>query len=298
MSKLEPPLPVKNGVSPTRLWLPTGGWKTMCDFLVEKFPHVEVGQFHARFRRREIRLANGQFLTVDSPYYSGTHLFFYRELENEIPIPFKERVIYQDENILVADKPHFLPVAPSGNYLHETLLVRLRRSLDLPELELCHRLDRETAGVILLTKRQSVSAYYNKLFSKRMIKKCYHAIAPASDILFPVVHRSRLVPGTPFFRMREVDGLVNSETHINLIESRGTNCLYRLVPVTGKKHQLRVHLAGLQIPIKNDRFYPKLMMEKNATNNYVSPLQLLAKSLSFVDPFSKNTCYFESQFSL
>ena len=296
MKEQKLPLPVKNGVSPNGLWLPTGHWNTVFDFFLEQFPHLNPAECSKRFQRKEVVTADGQVLTQSSQYVPGQHLYFYRELENELAIPFEEKIIYEDENILVADKPHFLPVAPTGQYLHETLLVRLRKKLQIDSLELCHRLDRETAGVVLLTKKQAVRAEYHALFSNRKITKIYHAVAPTVDLNFPIKRTSRLVKSKPFFRMKEIDGPANSETHINLLENRGINSLYQLSPITGKKHQLRVHLAGLNIPIVDDSFYPVLLEKK--PGDYASPLQLLAKSIQFIDPRSRELYYFESKFSL
>ncbi len=290
------PLPIKNGVSPNSLWLPKGRWETIFEYFLEQFPHLNSTECSKRFQRNEVVTADGQVLTESSLYRADQHIFFYRELENEVLIPFEENIIYEDENILVADKPHFLPVAPTGQYLHETLLVRLRRKLQLDNLELCHRLDRETAGIVLLTKKQSVRADYHALFSARKITKIYHALAPTLELDFPIIRASRMIKGTPFFRMIETSGKANSETHIQLLENRGENSLYQLSPISGKKHQLRVHLAGLNMPIINDRFYPKLL-ERNIAD-YSSPLQLLAKSIKFVDPLSNKTQYFESHLSL
>jgi len=290
------PLPIKNGVSPNCIWLPKGDWETVFDYFCTQFPHINPAESLKRFQRKEVVTASGQVLSESSPYVSGQHLYFYRELTNERAIPFEEIIIYQDENILVADKPHFLPVAPTGQYLHETLLVRLRNKLQLESLELCHRLDRETAGVVLLTKKQTVRAAYHALFSERKITKIYHALAPTLDLEFPISRISRLQKAEPFFRMKEADGPANSETQIQHLENRGANSLYQLSPITGKKHQLRIHLAGLNMPIVNDCFYPVLLEKKS--DDYALPLQLLAKSIEFIDPFSQQRQYFESGYSL
>lgn len=296
MKEQKVPLPIKNGVSPNSIWLPKGDWKTVFDYFLEKYPHLEPLEWSKRFQRNEVVTASGQILMETSPYVSRQHLYFYRELESELTIPFEEKILYEDDNILVADKPHFLPVAPTGQYLHETLLVRLRTKLQLNMLELCHRLDRETAGIVLLTKRKSVRAQYHALFSERKITKIYHALAPTVGLDFPIIRASRLDKSEPFFRMKETDGPANSETHIDLLENRGANSLYQLSPISGKKHQLRVHLAGLNMPIINDCFYPVLQEKK--VEDFTAPLQLLAKSIQFIDPLSNEPRYFTSDLSL
>ena len=290
------PIPVKDGVSPNRHFLPKGDWNTMLDYFSERFPHLSDEQINNRFGKKEVVAESGEVLTASSPYQSEQHIYFYRELTSEVLIPFKEKILFQDENILVADKPHFLPVAPSGEYLHHTLLVRLRKRLNNDYLELCHRLDRETAGLVLLTKHKKIRHQYQSLFSEKKIRKTYHARVKKTEFSYPLTHKSLLVKGEPFFRMKEISGSPNSETKIELIENRCDHDLLKLIPVTGKKHQLRVHLSALGMPIINDRFYP--ILKQPVKNDYSSPLQLLAKSLDFIDPITNKPVHFESSFSL
>ncbi len=287
------PLPIKNGVSPNCLWLPEGEWSRYFDFFLEKFPHLNKDECADRFLRNEVVLSCGTVLNIEDQYQSGQHLYFYRELINELQLPFKETIVFEDENIVIVDKPHFLPVAPTGQYLHETLLVRQRKSLKIDELELCHRLDRETAGLVMLSKRKEVRAQYHALFSERKIVKTYHALAPTINLKFPMVHKSKMVKGEPYFRMKEIVGKFNTETIIQLLENRGVNSLYQLSPITGKKHQLRVHLSSLGIPIVNDPIYPIII--NKPSDDLTKPLQLLAKSIEFIDPINHKQQVFHSK---
>lgn len=234
---------------------------------------------------------------TETAFRVGACIFYYRELENEKPIPFREQVLYQDEHILVADKPHFLPVIPSGKFLHETLLVRLRRQLMTEDLVPIHRLDRETAGVVLFSLNRETRGHYTSLFRNRKVRKVYEALAPTlEEVNFPITRRSRVVPAEPFFRMKEVSGEANSETQISVINNLGSIGLYQLLPLTGRKHQLRVHLAALGIPVINDKLYPALTPSDDG--DFSQPLKLLAKSISFRDPLSGREHYFESSIRL
>ena len=293
-SALNPPLPIIEGVGPSCVALPAGPWKTVMDFFMERYPRVDFATWTARMAKGQVVDETGRRLNSASAYRMGACIFYYREPSCEKPIPFIERVIYQDEHILVADKPHFLPVIPAGRFLHETLLVRLRKQGKLEELVPLHRLDRETAGVVLFSLNRKTRGLYSSLFQDRKIRKLYEALAPApSNLLsFPLTRRSRIVRGEPFFRMKEAAGEPNSETNIEVLEQSDSVTLYQLIPITGKKHQLRVHLSALGIAIINDALYPCANFEME--DDFSEPLKLLAKSISFKDPLSGEERYFKS----
>ena len=287
------PLSIVEGVAPSCQWLPAGPWKTVIDFFREHYPYVDAETWSARMAKGQVVDESGRRVDSESSYRVGACIFYYRELENEKAIPLVEHVLYEDEYILIADKPHFLPVIPSGRFLHETLLVRLRKQRRPEALVPVHRLDRETAGVVLFSLNLKTRGHYTSLFRNRKIRKVYEALAPTlEDSRFPTTRRSRIVRGEPFFRVKEVAGEANSETHINPLSNLGRVSLYQLVPVTGRKHQLRLHLAALGIPVINDKLYPA--MTSSDDNDFSSPLKLLAKSILFQDPLTGREHYFES----
>jgi tRNA pseudouridine32 synthase/23S rRNA pseudouridine746 synthase len=280
------PLPIRHGVGPSYLWLPHGRWDGMLAFLIERFPDVGEAAWRDRMARCEVVDGMGEVLAPGSAVRPGTRIWYYRELDAETPIPFDEQVLFQDEHLVVVDKPHFLPMTPAGRFLHETLLVRLKRKLGNADLVPIHRLDRETAGVVIFSSNLASRGQYQSLFQKRSVTKVYEALAkPLESLAYPHVHRSRMVEGTPFFRMQEVAGEPNSESRIEMIERRGDAlALYRLQPHTGRKHQLRVHMASLGVPIVNDAFYPEAQACKG--DDFTRPLQLLARSIAFADPLN------------
>ncbi|MDU9390294.1 pseudouridine synthase [Pseudomonas sp. zfem002] len=276
--------------------LPPGNWATVLDCLCEHFTAIGRDVWLDRFARGRVLDAQGQPLAVDHPYRQGLRVHYFREVPNEKPIPVLENILHVDEHLVVADKPHFLPVTPTGEYVEETLLRRLIRRLDNPHLVPLHRIDRHTAGLVLFSANPQSRSVYQQLFPTRRIDKQYQAIAPAlPDLQFPLVHRSRMASGEPFFRMQEVPGVSNSETLADVLEKNGELWRYGLSPVTGKTHQLRVHMAALGAPICNDPFYPQVLQGED---DYAKPLKLLARSLRFEDPLSGEERYFESRLSL
>jgi tRNA pseudouridine32 synthase/23S rRNA pseudouridine746 synthase len=253
------------------------------DFLCERFPAVSREAWEDRMERGLVQ-ANGHGVDHLTPYRPGDIVTYRREVPAEPPIPFEETIVYQDDDLVVADKPHFLPVMPAGRYVEETLSVRLVRRLGNPDLVALHRLDRGTAGLVVFSARPSSRDAYTRLFRERAIAKTYEALAPPlPGLTFPLSRCSRIERGEPFFRTHEVDGPANATTHVDVIERGEHAWRYRLEPVTGRKHQLRVHMAGLGAPILGDPMYPALREE---TADFSEPMQLLARELAFIDPFS------------
>ena len=285
-------LPTRHGVSPSCVGLPAGDWPTFTDFLVQRFPALERSVWLDRMAAGLVADEFGDLVTPNRPYRGHMRLYYYRALAAEPAIPFEAAVLFQDEHLVVADKPHFLPVTPSGSYLQETLLVRLKNQLGIDSLIPIHRIDRETAGLVIFCVQPTERDAYQALFRRHEISKRYEAIAPwRAELRFPLRRQSRIVGGEPFFRQMEVPGEPNSDTLVDVLHTQGGLARYALTPVTGKKHQLRVHMNALGMPILNDRIYPLVVA---APDDYACPLQLLAKSISFVDPITVQARRFNS----
>ena len=286
-------LPMRDGVSPSCVVLPSTGTGSMLDFLAQRLPAVSRAQWEQRMQDGDVVDERGGPVVPERPFEPGLRLYYYRSLTAEPCIPFAENVLYRDEHLLVADKPHFMPVTPSGRYLHHTLLVRLKNRLGLPELSPLHRIDRDTAGLVLFSVQRSSRGAYQALFRNRSIDKHYEAVAPWSAALsFPREYRSRMEESAQFFRMQEVPGEPNTCTHMEVLEVAGGWARYRLKPVTGKRHQLRVHMAALGLPLRNDVFYPQV--NDPPEGDFSRPLQLLAQSLAFTDPLTGAQRHFVS----
>jgi tRNA pseudouridine32 synthase/23S rRNA pseudouridine746 synthase len=291
---LKRPLPLRDGIGASTVLLPPGDWNTVLEFLLARFPEIDAAAWRSRMARDLVMSGDGVAVRPDSAYVPGVSIQYYRELDAEVEIPFEAEVIFQDDELLVADKPHFLPVIPAGRFLQQTLLVRLKKQFGLEQLVPLHRIDRGTAGLVVFSKNPQTRGIYQSLFPRREVEKVYQALAPSlPQTIFPLTRCSRLVEGQPFFRMQEVEGPPNTETRIEVQESRGELSLYRLHPLSGKKHQLRVHLAALGAPIINDSFYP--VFAPDADDEFSRPLKLLARAIAFDDPVTGVRRQFESR---
>lgn len=298
---VRPPLPTRDGVSPSSVALPSGPWATVLDFMAERLPAVSRDGWRQRMAIGDVVDDQGHPVPPHAPYRAQSRLHYWRALPFEHPIPFEEHIVFQDEHLVIADKPHFLPLTPKGRYVQETLLVRLKRRLGIDTLVPMHRLDRETAGLVAFTVQPASRDAYQALFRQQQVHKVYEAVAPfRADLPLPQRHCSRLVESDHFMAMTEVPGEPNSDTLIELLDTRHGQGLYRLSPRTGKRHQLRAHLHALGIPIVNDRIYPVLQPADapDATPNWDHPLQLLARHLAFTDPVTGQPRAFTSQRSL
>ncbi|MEV6251507.1 pseudouridine synthase [Streptomyces sp. NPDC051742] len=294
------PLPQRDGIDPVRVRLPEdpdGVWGTVRDHLLDRY----AGAIGAA--RVEDMLVSGRFVGTDGPvggdepYAVGRYLWFHRDFPAETPVPFPIGVVHRDERIVVADKPHFLSTMPRGRHVTETATARLRRDLGLPSLQPAHRLDRLTAGLVLFVVREEDRGAYQTLFRDRVVRKEYEAVAPyVPAVGLPVTVRSRIEKERGVMAAREVPGEPNSESRIALVERRGRLGRYRLVPETGRTHQLRVHMNALGLPILHDPIYP--VVRADGPEDFSRPLQLLARTLEFTDPFTGVAMRFESRSAL
>jgi len=263
---------VRDGLGPARLRLLGGN---VYDELQARFG---TG---AKVLAGEVVLPDGTPVDATTTLPAGAHVYFYRDLVDEVEVPFDIPVLYRDDDIVVVDKPHFLATMPRGGHVAQTALVRLRRELDLPDLSPAHRLDRLTAGVLLFTVRPEVRGPYQRLFDEGGVRKTYLARADGvATVSLPATLRSRIIKQRGRLQAFEEPGEPNAETYV---EDMGSG-LYRLSPRTGQTHQLRVHMASIGLPIIGDSLYPNVI--DVASDDFGNPLQLLAQRLAFTDPIT------------
>ncbi|MBN1983269.1 MAG: hypothetical protein JW795_17165 [Chitinivibrionales bacterium] len=263
-------------------------YPTVLAFLTNRFPAIGASLWRSRIEAGRVLSATGAAYTDRSMCEPFCKIFYFREVEQEPVIPFQEQILLCDDHLLAAYKPHFLPVIPSGKFVNECLLYRLRNSTGIDELVPLHRIDKETAGVVLFSTCSRSRGAYQSLFATKQIHKVYEAVCNRENSVEPSNQeiRCRLVKGEPWFRMKVADsGEHNSRTTITFIAQSEEKVCFSCEPRTGRKHQIRVHLSSIGYPILNDPFYPELQAQEAL--DFTKPLQLLAKRIMFLDPLSR-----------
>ncbi|WP_423454130.1 pseudouridine synthase [Ottowia sp. VDI28] len=293
-------LPVRDGVSPSAVAVPAGPWPTVLEFLAARLPVLSPDDWAARLAAGDVLGDDGKPVAATAACRAGQRLHYYRYLPDEPEAPQSEAIVFQDEWLVVADKPHFMPVTPSGRFLHRSLLVRLKRRLGLAHLSPIHRIDRETAGLVAFAVQPATRAAYQGLFRERAVEKMYEAIAPyRPELALPCTRDSRIeAEPERFFLSHEAPGQPNSHTRIELAAVRGALAHYKLYPLTGQRHQLRIHMAALGVPIMGDSFYPEVRHGPGDPDDTDTPLQLLASHLAFKDPLTGQRHEFNSGLKL
>jgi len=288
--------------APSKLSLPqhNPGVSTVLEFLVLKFSAIAIDVWLQRMADGKVHWHDGSLIDAQTAFAAQQRVYYYREVESEPIIPFLEKIIFQDELILVAYKPHFLPVTPGGKYIEECLQNRLRNKTGNHNLQAVHRIDKGTAGLVMFSVNPDSRQKYHHLFEAHLVSKTYQAVARTVNNTPTLNHewdiKNRLEKSTPRFLMQIVEGEANSHSRIRCLRTTAEKALFELNPITGKTHQLRLHMQSLGWPLLNDNYYPELQPSK--PDDFSKPLQLLAQKLAFTDPVTKQERRFSSDVEL
>lgn len=268
---------------------------TILAFLVKRFPKITEMTWLERIASGKVLSEDGTPVSLTTAYKPNQRLFYFREVIKEPVIPFQEQILFSSKHLIVVCKPHFLPVTPSGPYVCETLINRLKKSTGNLSLSPINRIDRGTAGLVLISANKETRGLYQQLFMDGLVQKTYQAVVefPGQTCETEWLVENRIEKGEPWFRMQICKGKVNARSKISLLKTKGSRALMQLSPLTGKKHQLRIHLSSLGWPIVNDRCYPTLSEKRD--EDYNCPLQLLSKKIEFRDPINGIAMSFESK---
>jgi tRNA pseudouridine32 synthase / 23S rRNA pseudouridine746 synthase len=284
--------------NPSKLSLPqtNPGVTTVLEFLVIKFPSITAEVWRQRMTQGKVHWHDGSLIDANSAFIPQQRVYYYREVEAEPLIPFREKVIFHDDTVLVAYKPHFLPVTPGGKYVEECLQNRLRKSTGIESLQAVHRIDKGTAGLVLFSVNPETRRQYHQLFETHQVFKTYQAVASIKHKAVADGQeweiKNRIEKSEPRFLMRIVSGVENSHSCIRCVKQNAEKALFELNPVTGKTHQLRLHMQSIGWPLLNDNYYPNL--QASQPDDFSKPLQLLAQQLRFIDPITQQERRFTS----
>jgi len=266
------------------------------DFLIGRFAAIPATVWQQRVSDGKVHWADGERIDAQSLCRPQQRVCYYREVEQEPDIPFQEQILFEDEHILVADKPHFLPVTPSGNYVRQCLLYRLKERTGIETLQPIHRIDRDTAGVVVFSKVEAERGLYQRMFIDGDVTKKYFAIAHAAEGICQGQQwkvENRMVKAKQNFRMAVGEGEINARSTVACVALENALGLFDLSPLSGKTHQLRVHMSCLNMPLLNDRYYPELLPK--AALDFDNPMQLLSRHISFRDPVTGDARSFNTQ---
>lgn len=270
-------------------------YPTLLEFFVRRFPKIPEKIWVQRIETGKVLTEDGRPVTLTTSYMPNERLVYFREVVEEPVIPFSEQILFRNDHLIVACKPHFLPVTPGGPYVRETLIDRLKEKTGNTFLSPINRIDRGTAGLVLISVKKESRGTYQQMFMSGLVQKTYEAIC-----LFPEdigdtewLVENRIEQGEPWFRMKSSRGKINARSRVRLLDVKGTRARFELFPISGKKHQLRIHLSELGFPIVNDRYYPVLLPEM--PDDFSQPLQLLSRKIEFRDPVTGVEMLFESK---
>ncbi|MDI3325028.1 pseudouridine synthase [Pontibacterium granulatum] len=262
-------------------------YETVLDFLIARFPRIDADIWRQRMLDGHVHWESGDPISETTPFTANVRVFYYREVPEEPEIPFNELIIHQDEELLVACKPHFLPVTPAGIYVQQCLLNRLREKTGIDELTPIHRIDRDTAGLVMFSVNPQTRGAYQRMFAEGTVKKTYQAVAACGDAAISGKYwliENRMETAEQWFRMTITQGEINARSTVRCLDVKNGRALFELSPLTGKTHQLRVHMNSIGLPLENDRLYPEALPKE--ADDFGKPLQLLAREVEFVDPIT------------
>lgn len=265
----------------------------------------------------------GPHLTVgklkpSSQLVAGDEVLVLSERKPEPEVNFDYKIIFQDEVLFVIEKPANLPVHPAGRYFFNTLLTHLKTEghknpLSLErEYFLAHRIDKETSGILVLTKDSESCAHITKQFAERRTEKRYLAIAkgitPEEFTVAEAMKRAtNSVIDLKMMIAPESDGGQSATTHFKRLDTSGNFSLVECTPKTGRQHQIRLHLEHAGHPIVGDKLYgrPESEAMRFYERKYISPeaeAELLlprhalhSAGLSFTHPLTEKRMEFRSE---
>ena len=232
---------------------------TILDYYSQRYRHSDRATWQQRIESGQVRL-NDQPTTSETLLAPGQQLSYHRPPWQEPAVPLTFSILYEDDVLLAVNKPSGLPVLPGGNFLQHTLLWQLRQQY--PTAAPIHRLGRGTSGLMLIAKTKAARAHLSQQLRQRHLGKTYRAlIGPTAHLpeRFSITHPIGKIPYPQlgYLYGAHPEGLkAQSEGHVLQRNHNGTNgTLLAVTILTGRPHQIRIHLATIGYPLLGDPLY-------------------------------------------
>jgi 23S rRNA pseudouridine1911/1915/1917 synthase len=204
----------------------------------------------------QVKLPDGRRPRPSTGVRSGEIVHLDRPAPKEPPVPRTFSVLAEDAHFLAIDKPAGLPMHTTAKFWRNTLVAVLRERYPTEPLQICHRIDRETSGVLLIARDPEASSYLKKAFARRAVSKSYLAIVHGAPPDQGVIDLPMKILDTPTkLKMGVAEDGLPSVTGYRVVERFAGHALVSCEPRTGRQHQIRVHLAAIGHPIVGDKLY-------------------------------------------
>ncbi|MCG9891749.1 MAG: pseudouridine synthase [Thermosynechococcaceae cyanobacterium MS004] len=245
-------------------------------YYTQRYTHSNEAEWRSRIDAGQITV-NGNIAAADWPLQVGQQLIYHRPPWVEPAAPLTFEVLYEDVDLLVIVKPSGLPVLPGGGFLEHTLLHQLRRQYPQDTPVPIHRLGRGTSGLMLLARSPLAKTNLSQQLrentlnpsgllqsngSERSIRKVYRALAQGTDmpntftVTQPIGKIAHPNLGYIYGAIYDAEGQGKSAvSHCKVLKRHAENALIEVTILTGRPHQIRIHLAAAGYPLVGDPLY-------------------------------------------
>ncbi|MEX0270816.1 RluA family pseudouridine synthase [Leptolyngbyaceae cyanobacterium UHCC 1019] len=271
---------------------------TVLDYYTQRYRHSSRDDWHHRIAAGQV-LLNDQAIAPETLLQPGQWLAYHRPPWQEPEVPLEFEVLHEDEDLLVIAKPAGLPVLPGGGFLDHTLLGQLHQIYPQDTPVPIHRLGRGTSGLMLLARSPLAKAYLSQQLRKRQIHKVYRALVGAGDMpdQFTITQAIGKLPHPVlgYIYGASPDGLF-SHSDVQVLKRKPSSTLLEVTILTGRPHQIRIHLAFAGFPLLGDPLYGvggiPVLQSSSEAGNFPVPgdcgYHLHAYHLGFIHPKTGN----------